>query len=497
MASDLNTPWEVKPAPAAVAARPRRGRGWLSWALAVLVLAGLAAGGWFGWKAWFGGDSGAERFTTTPVVRGDIEDTVTATGTLQPRDFVDVGTQVSGQLKKLHVEIGNTVKQGQLLAEIDPTVYESRVDADRAQLKNQEAQLNDKRSQLALAQQQLQRQQNLMKEEATTSEQLQQAEASVRSITAQIEALRAQKEQTDSSLRGNEANLSYTKVYAPMPGTVASMPAKQGQTLNANQQAPVILRVADLSIMTVQAQVSEADVPKLRVGMDVYFTTLGGDGKRWYGKLRQVNPTPTIVNNVVLYDALFDVPNPGQELMTQMTAQVFFVAAYAKDAVYVPIAALRPVGRGGARRGEAKGEAEGQGGGERRKRGEGFKKGEGFKRGGEESEKGADAKADPRRVDTKGDAKAGAKGEGRPRPADIAATDPRSQFANGRAMVRVVKEDGQVEQREVRVGLTTRVSAQILSGLEPGENVALGARGAAAAKGPEKGPGAPKFTPRL
>ena len=96
--------------------------------------------------------------------------------------------------------------------------------------------------------------------------------------------------------------------------------------------------------MTVQAQVSEADVPKLHVGMDVYFTTLGGDGRRFYGKLRQIPPTPTVVNNVVLYDALFDVENPNRTLMTQMTAQVFFVVASARDSVIVPLTALHSAG---------------------------------------------------------------------------------------------------------------------------------------------------------
>src|SRR5690606_13309838 len=217
----------------------------------------------------------------------------------------------------------------------------SRVDANRAQLQNQEAQLADRQAQLQLAQQQLRRQQNLMKEQATTEEALQTAEAAVRSYTAQIAALKAQMQQTQSELRGNEANLGYTKIYAPMAGTVVSQTAKQGQTLNANQQAPIILRIADLSTMTVQTQVSEADVPKLRLGMDAYFTTLGGGGQRWHGTLRQALPTPTVTNNVVLYDALFDVPNPDQKLMTQMTAQVFFVRASAKDVVIVPVSALQ------------------------------------------------------------------------------------------------------------------------------------------------------------
>ena len=497
--------------------KPRRRRPlWIAAWLVVLAL--LGAAGWFGWRVWSGADAASDKPTTVAVQRGDIEDTVTATGTLQPRDFVDVGTQVSGQLKKLHVEIGSSVKQGQLLAEIDPTVYQSRVDADRAQFRTQEAQLSDKQSQLVLARQQLVRQQNLMKEEATTTDQLQQAEAAVKSLQAQIDALRAQMQQTESSLRGDEANLNYTKIYAPMPGTVVSMAAKQGQTLNANQQAPIILRIADLSIMTVQAQASEADVPKLKPGMDVYFTTLGGDAKRWYGKLRQVNPTPSVVNNVVLYDALFDVPNPDQALMTQMTAQVFFVAAFAKDAVYVPVAAVRSAreaGEGGGRqrrKGAEGGQSEARKGGGREVGGEqrSFKMATTL-----ESAKGTDAA----RSDTAGKAeksdsadnaapaverrgasdKAEARKGGRERNADS-----RGSIANGRGVVRVLKEDGTLERREVEVGLVTRVSAQILSGLEPGEQVVVGGArpagggntggGAGAGKG-----GAAKFapTPRL
>src|SRR6202007_1386109 len=106
-----------------------------------------------------------------------------------------------------------------------------------------------------------------------------------------------------------------------------------------------------LSAMTVQSQVSEADVSRLRPGMRVYFTTLGDGTKRWYGTLRQGNPTPKILNNVVLYNALFDVQNADGRLMTQMTAQVFFVTAEVKDAVLVPVSALRPAG-GGAGSGE-------------------------------------------------------------------------------------------------------------------------------------------------
>ncbi len=410
--------------------------------LALLAAASLAVGGYWGWSTWSAGKAAAPELVTAPVQRGTIEDAVTATGTLQPRDYVDVGTQVSGQLKKLHVEVGSVVKAGQLLAEIDPTLYLSRVDADRAQLANLRAQLADREAQLVLAEQQFKRQTNLMREDATTAEALQTAEAQLASAKAQLDQLKAQIQQASSTLRGDEASLSYTKIYAPMSGTVVSQSAKQGQTLNANQSAPMIVRIADLSTMTVQSQVSEADVSRLAVGMDVYFTTLGNPNKRWHGKLRQINPTPETVNNVVLYNALFDVANPDGALMTQMTAQIFFVVAQAKDVLTVPLSALRPLRALGV-----------SGGGPRSTN--------------------ADASS-ARETAPRRDGNT-------PRVEAQAGIDPRTNFRDGRARVRVVRADGSIETREVQVGVMNRVSAEIVAGLEAGEVVVTGERAAAPA----------------
>ena len=429
MTPDTETPIAATDRVPSVAPQRVRAR-WLRFGRPALVAAAcalLALGGYYAWQTWFGQESSSGGLITAVAQRGNLEDTVTATGTLQPKDFVDVGTQVSGQLKKLLVGIGAVVKAKDLLAEIDPSVYQAKVDGDRAQLLNQQAQLADKQAQLVLAELQSTRQHNLAGENATTAEAVQSAEAAQKSAVAQVDSIKAQIQQTESTLRGDEANLGYTKIYAPIAGTVVSQAAKLGQTLNANQQAPIIMRIADLSTMTVQAQVSEADVPKLHVGMDVYFTTLGGDNRRFYGKLRQISPTPTVVNNVVLYDALFEVANPDQALMTQMTAQVFFVASSAKDAVLVPLAALRQVAAkrpsGGAR---AAGERA-SGAGER-----------------------------------------------------ASGVDPRTQFAKGVALVSVVGDDGKPVDREVNVGVMNRVSVQIVSGLEPGEKVVIGTKAPAA-----------------
>lgn len=307
---------------------------------AALSLALLAAGSYAGWRHWKSQQTDLSQYQLVKVQRADIEDLVTATGSLQPREYVDVGAQVSGQLRKIHVEIGSVVQAGDLLAEIDPTVYRANVDARRAQLKNLRATLVDRESQLLLAQQQQVRQKGLIAGDATTQEAVQQADAAVRSARAQIDALQAQIEQIESSLRADEANLGYANIYSPMSGVVVSITARQGQTINATQQAPTILRVADLSSMTVQTQVSEADIGQLRPNMDAYFTTLGNRGRRWWGKLRKVEPTPTVTNNVVLYNALFDVINDQRNLLPQMTAQVFFVAAKAENALVVPASAV-------------------------------------------------------------------------------------------------------------------------------------------------------------
>ena len=450
------------PALVEAAGTARRPRGRLRMGGIGLTCLLLALGGYWAWSAWSGSSASATRYVTATVQRGHVEDAVTATGTLQPRDYVDVGTQVSGQLEKLHVEIGSPVKSGQLLAEIDPTLYRSRVDADRAQLLNLRAQLADRQAQLALAEQQFRRQTNLMREQATTRDALQTAEANLASAKAQIDMLKAQIQQASSTLRGDEANLSYTKIYAPMSGTVVSQNAKQGQTLNANQQAPIIVRIADLSTMTVQSQVSEADVTRLAVGMDVYFTTLGEPDRRWHGTLRQINPTPEIVNNVVLYNALFDVANADGALMTQMTAQIFFVVAQAQDVLTVPLSALRPAGAA----------AEGN------------------------AHAGARPAAEPAKGTRANPAAASPQARAPRNREDTSVQDPRSAFGDGRARVRVVRADGSIAWRDVQVGVMNRVTAEVVSGLEAGEQVVTGQRAAAGETAASRDVGSRAMMPR-
>ncbi|RUO26698.1 efflux RND transporter periplasmic adaptor subunit [Aliidiomarina minuta] len=315
----------------------QRGAG-LLWILTILVLIIVLVATIYWWT---NRDDGSGHLNYAHAEIRDIQLLVTATGRLQPRDYVDVGAQVSGQLESLHVEVGDKVQRGDLLAEIDATLLEAQLDSSRAQLRNQLAIRKEREASLELARFNYERQQRLQVDRATAEELVQTAHAEVQKAEAQVESIEAQIEQTQSGLRADEANLNYTRIFAPMDGTIVSIPARRGQTLNATQTTPTILTIADLTEMTVEAQVSEADISRLKIGMPVYFTTMGNRQQRWESKLRLIEPTPEVENNVVLYNALFEVPNTDGVLMKEMTTQVFFVIDAAHDVVAVPSAAVQ------------------------------------------------------------------------------------------------------------------------------------------------------------
>ncbi len=308
--------------------------------------------------AWQVLPTGRDTLTTVTVTRGDIENSVTALGTLQPRRYVDVGAQASGQIRKIHVEAGDQVQEGQLLVEIDPSTQKAKLDASRYAIENLKAQLQEQKAQHELARQKYQRQQRLVAGNATREEDVQTAKAELSSTQARVNMFQAQILQAQASLRSDEAELGYTRIYAPMTGTVVAVDARVGQTLNAQQQTPLILRIAKLSPMTVWAEVSEADIGHVKPGMTAYFTTLSGGNRRWTSTVRQILPIPPQPLNetqgsgspnssgksgtgrVVLYTVLLDVDNGDNALMAEMTTQVFFVASQVKDALTAPVAAL-------------------------------------------------------------------------------------------------------------------------------------------------------------
>jgi macrolide-specific efflux system membrane fusion protein len=332
--------------------RPRQTRRALLAALCLIPVAAVAT--------WQFIPPGRDGFATVQVSRADIESSVTALGTLQPRRYVDVGAQASGQIHKIHVEVGDLVKEGQLLVEIDPSTQQAKLDAGRFSVENLKAQLQEQRAQHELARQKYQRQQNLAAGGATREEDVQTAQAELRATQARVDMFQAQIRQAEASLRSDQAELGYTRIYAPMAGTVVALGAREGQTLNAQQQTPLILRIAKLSPMTVWAEVSEADIGHVKPGMHAWFTTLSGGTRRWTSTVRQILPVPpkpldqtsqgggspasaskSGSARVVLYTVLLDVDNADNALMAEMTTQVFFVANQVQNVLTAPIAALQ------------------------------------------------------------------------------------------------------------------------------------------------------------
>lgn len=278
-------------------------------------------------------------YSTAAVERGDIESTVVAAGIVQPFNYVDVGAQTSGKLKSLKVKRGDQVKKNQLLAEIDPILAATALTSANATLENMTSQRSLKQAQVVLTALQRTRNDTLFAHQLISANDRDITRANSDVAVADAASLSAQMKEATASVNTAKANLGYTKITAPIAGEVVSISLLEGQTLNANQQAPNILRIADISTVTIWAQVSEADIIRVKLGQDVYFTVLGST-RRWNGKVRQILPTPELINNVVFYDVLFDIPNPERELDIQMTAQVFIVLAQAKSVLLIPAAAI-------------------------------------------------------------------------------------------------------------------------------------------------------------
>jgi len=312
--------------------------------LVALALGALAAQNYFA-------DGDGDAYLTAKVVRADLVRSVMTTGSLQAQQQVDVGAQVSGQVRSLKVQLGERVQKGQLLAEIDPVLPENALRSAKANLESLEAQRRAVAASLRQADLAHRRQQTMIAQDATSRQELEAANAQLQALHASMASYDAQISQARTQVDTAKANVEYTRITAPMDGEVVGIVTKQGQTVVASQQAPVILKLANLDTMTVEAEISEADVIRIRAGQTAYFTILGDSAKRHYSKLRAVEPSPqefqtskgantSTSSGPVFYNALFDVPNPDHHLRIGMTAQVTVVLREAKNALSIPLTAL-------------------------------------------------------------------------------------------------------------------------------------------------------------
>lgn len=373
----------------------------------IWIAAAVATAAFFAWR--YTSARPVVATATTRVTRQSIENTVLATGTLQPIRQVDVGTRVTGQLKSLRVKHGDHVRAGELIAEIDPVLPENELRAAQANLANLEAQRRAAVARLTRARLELERQRGMMRRSATARKDVESAEAETQANEASLAALDAQIAQAHSQVDIASANLAYTKITAPIEGEVVGVTTQEGQTVVAAQIVPVLLKLAQLDAMTIRTQISEADVIHVKVGQPVTFTIMGDPDKKYAGTLRSVELAPQNYSDpvqsqsggsqsagaassgtaAVFYNALFDVPNPDRTLRIGMTAQVSITLGVTPNALTIPSSALR------------------------------------------------------------------------------------EQGLDGRYALRVVDAKGHIESRHVRIGIDNHVRAEILEGLADGEDIVL------------------------
>lgn len=299
----------------------------------------------------------APSLITAPATRADLQDTVLANGTLEAFKQVSVGAQVSGQVKALKVALGDDVKKGQLVAEIDSMTQQNTLRNARAALASVQAQQRSAQATLAQARRTLARQQQMRQSEASAPADLESAQEAVEVAEANVAALQAQLEQARISVDTAEVNLGYTRITSPIDGQVVAIVTEEGTTVNANQSTPTILIVAQVDTMTVKASISEADVTSVKPGQKAWFTILGEPRRRFEARLRTVEPatdsisststsssstssTSTTSATAVYYNAKFEVPNPQRLLRISMTAEVHVVRGEAEGALTIPVGAL-------------------------------------------------------------------------------------------------------------------------------------------------------------
>lgn len=306
--------------------------------------------------------AGTVQYVTAPVTYEDLEETVEAVGTIRAAELVSVGAQVTGQIKSMLVTLGDHVKKGQLIAEIDsqPQIY--ALHTAEAQLESAIATLHSAQASLEQARFALARERELFAHDAAAHADLEMAQATFDVDRANIDMDRAHVTEAQVNVDTAHVTLGYTRIIAPSDGEVVAVLAVEGQTVNANQMTPNLIKLARLDTVEVKARVSEADVIRIKPGLPAFFTILGDPGRRYATTLKTVEPAPDSIltdttspgtsgsssnNSAVYYNALLDMPNTDGRLRISMTTQVSIVLSRVRHATVVPINALLGEARNG------------------------------------------------------------------------------------------------------------------------------------------------------
>ena len=281
-------------------------------------------------------------YETTPISQCTITQVVEASGTINPVNTVSVGSTVSGLIKAIYVDYNSIVKKGQLLAQIDPANFEAAVQQNQAQINSAESDMAKIQAVTEMSRKTYSRYKNLYKKNFIAKSELDQAESDYLSNLAQIGAARAKINQARATYKTAMTNLGYTKIIAPVDGTIISREIDLGQPVAASFQAPELFTIAqDLTKMQIEVNVSEADIGKVKEGQQVTYTLDGYPDRLFYGKVTQVRISPTTVSNVVTYSVIVGVDNKDLTLKPGMTANVSIITSKSEDVLCAPSVALK------------------------------------------------------------------------------------------------------------------------------------------------------------
>ena len=323
--------------------------------LGILIVLGLVAGSWTWWTS-RSTDAVAEAPATVQVTRQDVRQTVLASGVIEASRLVSVGALVSGQVRALPVELGQRLKAGDLVAQIDPEDQQNDLLRAEAALAQIEAQIAAQQASNVEARLALDRKRELAQRGLLTTQDLEAAEAQLAVAEANVKASEASRAQAEIAVQSARVALERTRILAPVDGTVVAITVREGQTINANQSSPTLVKIADLDTMVVKAEISEADIVHVRPGQQASFILAGDPGRSYQATLRALEPAPAAIadadeidtSTAIYYRAALDVPNPEGTLRIGMTAEVTLILAEAEDVLAIPGTAVRPTPEGGA-----------------------------------------------------------------------------------------------------------------------------------------------------
>jgi len=282
------------------------------------------------------------KFKTAKIQKGEITQTVRATGNVNPVTTIIVGTRVSGTIVALYADYNSRIKKGQLIAQIDPTPFENELKHSEAELLNAKATLFKAEVTLKDAERTLKRKQELFKRDLIARSELDDAETAYNTARAQYEIALAQVKKAEAGLRQAKTNLGYTRIFSPVDGVVIAKNVEVGQTVAASFQTPTLFTIApDLTKMQVDTNVDEADISKIKTGMEVNFTVDAYPDKKFKGIVSQIRLSPTVTQNVVTYNVVISVDNSHLLLKPGMTANVTFVVNSKENVIKIPNSALR------------------------------------------------------------------------------------------------------------------------------------------------------------